>query len=147
MPILRNPKHEFFCQELFKGKSASEAYEIAGFKPNGGNAGALRNKQHISTRLAELLERHENSHAKSTAKAVELVSITLESLMREAGEIQAAAVASNQLSAATAALTVKAKLSGLWIERAQSENTNVNYAVSDEPPSEKEWTDQHVTSH
>jgi hypothetical protein len=147
MPVLRNPKHELFCQELFKGKSASEAYVIAGFKFNRGNAGALRNKQHISNRLAELLERHENSHAKSTAKAVERASVTLEGLIQEAAEIQAAALKADQHGAAVAALTAKAKLSGLWIERAQSENTNVNYAVSDEPPSEQEWTDQHVTSH
>ena len=29
MPILENPRHEAFARELAKGKSATEAYEIA----------------------------------------------------------------------------------------------------------------------
>jgi len=34
MPILEDPRHEAFARELTKGKSATEAYEIAGFKPD-----------------------------------------------------------------------------------------------------------------
>ena len=53
----------------------------------------------------------------------------------------------DEASAAVAALTAKAKLAGLWIERGEHSNTNVNYAVSDEPPSESEWVRRHVTEH
>ena len=34
MPILEDPRHEAFARELTKSKSATEAYEIAGFKPD-----------------------------------------------------------------------------------------------------------------
>jgi phage terminase small subunit len=34
MPVLSNPKHERFAQELAKGKTADEAYQLAGCKPN-----------------------------------------------------------------------------------------------------------------
>ena len=34
MAPLRNTKHERFAQELAEGKSTSEAYEAAGYKPD-----------------------------------------------------------------------------------------------------------------
>ena len=40
------------------------------------------------------------------------------------------------------ALTAKAKLAGLWVDRA--ENLNGNYAISDKPLSEQEWVEKHV---
>lgn len=54
MSVLSNARHERFCQELAKGKSADEAYQIAGFRPNRGNASVLKAKQNISKRVAEL---------------------------------------------------------------------------------------------
>jgi hypothetical protein len=62
--------------------------------------------------------------------------VAIESLIREAAELQAAVQQDGQFSAAVSALMAKAKLAGLWIERGEHQNTNVNYAVSDEPPSE-----------
>jgi hypothetical protein len=38
--------------------------------------------------------------------------------------------------------TAKAKLAGLWVDRA--ENLNGNYAISDKPLSEQEWVEKHV---
>lgn len=57
MPVLKNPKHERFAQELAKGKTATEAYVLAGYKPNDGNAATLKGKQRISDRVAEILGR------------------------------------------------------------------------------------------
>lgn len=136
MPILENPKHERFAQELAKGTSQTEAYPLAGYKPNDGHASRLAGKGNICARVVEL-----------QSKGAERAIVTVESLIQEAAEIQAAALAEGNHAAAVSALTAKAKLSGLWIERQQSENTNVNYAVSDEPQTEKEWADRHVTSH
>jgi hypothetical protein len=76
----------------------------------------------------------------------ERAEVTLENLIKEAGDIQRAALDAKSYAVAISALTAKAKLSGLWVERAQGENTNVNYAVSDQPPSEEEWERQHVTA-
>jgi phage terminase small subunit len=83
MPTLRNPRHERFAQELAKGTSATQAYEIAGFKPNAGNAGALRAKQHISTRVNELLTREQLIEAKATEKAITKLSLTKERVLEE----------------------------------------------------------------
>jgi phage terminase small subunit len=57
MPILKNQRYERFAQELAKGRSALEAYEIAGYKPNRGNASVLKANPIISGRVAELQTR------------------------------------------------------------------------------------------
>jgi hypothetical protein len=62
-----------------------------------------------------------------------------ESLIAEAGDIQARALAKEHYSAAVSALTVKAKLSGHWVDRGENKTSNVIYAISDEPLTEEEW--------
>lgn len=57
MPVLKNARHERFAQELAKGKSADEAYQTAGFKPNRGNASKMKANQIILKRLEEIQER------------------------------------------------------------------------------------------
>lgn len=57
MPMLSNAKHELFAQEIAKGKTADEAYKIAGYKPDRGNAARLTAKDNIKARVAELLGR------------------------------------------------------------------------------------------
>ncbi|MCP8895336.1 hypothetical protein KYK29_10360 [Shinella daejeonensis] len=54
MPVLKNARHEKFAQALAKGKTADEAYQEAGYKPNRGNAATLKANQSISDRVAEL---------------------------------------------------------------------------------------------
>jgi hypothetical protein len=46
-----------------------------------------------------------------------------------------------------AALVAQAKLAGLWVDRTEAQNTNMNYAVSDQPMSEEEWAKRYVTEH
>jgi phage terminase small subunit len=115
MPVLTNPKHERFAQELAKGKTATEAYALAGYNPSEQNAHRLTRNDKVRTRISEIQNR-----------AVIRTEITLASLMEEAGEIQAAAQADKQYSAATAALTAKAKLAGLWVDKAENTNRNVD---------------------
>lgn len=57
MPVLSNPRHELFAQELARGKSATEAYELAGYEPNDGNASRLKGNERISARVDEILGR------------------------------------------------------------------------------------------
>lgn len=66
--ILSNPRHEAFAQALAKGKTADEAYQHAGYRPNRHNAAALARKQHISTRVRDLQHR---TAEKSTWSAAE----------------------------------------------------------------------------
>lgn len=54
MPVLANARHERFAQELAKGKTADEAYQLAGYKPNRGNASTLKANQSVLDRVAEL---------------------------------------------------------------------------------------------
>lgn len=115
MPALQNPKHERFAQELAKGKTADEAYANAGYKANRGNAATLKANQSILDRVSEIQER-----------GVIRTEITVASLLREASKIQNAALKANQHSAAVAALTAKAKLAGLWIDKAENLNRNVD---------------------
>ena len=57
MPILKNPRHERFCQALAKGETADQAYVTAGYKENRGNAARLKAKQNVLNRVAEILEK------------------------------------------------------------------------------------------
>lgn len=52
---LTNARHERFAQALASGETADAAYEIAGFKPNRGNAATLKAKQSVQDRVAEIL--------------------------------------------------------------------------------------------
>ena len=136
MGPLRNVKHERFAQEVAEGKSMSEAYEKAGYKPNRSHASRLVAKGNIKGRVAELQD----------AAAAE-TQVTVESLINEAADIQEHATKAGQYSAAIAALVAKAKLAGRWMERAEQRNTNVNYVVSDQPMTEEEWVAKCVTEH
>jgi hypothetical protein len=91
----------------------------------------------VKARIAEILER-----------SVLKTQITLASLMEEAGHIQALAQADKQYAAATSALTAKAKLAGLWVDRAETENVNTNYVVSGDPiGSVEDWEAEHTAKH
>jgi hypothetical protein len=136
MAPLRNTKHERFAQELAEGKSMSEAYEAAGYKPNRSHASRLVANGNIRGRVAVLQD----------AAAAE-TQVTIESLINEAADIQRRATKAGQHSAAIAALIAKAKLAGRWVERAEQKNTNVNYIVSDQPMTEEEWAERCVTEH
>jgi phage terminase small subunit len=76
MPVLSNPKHERFAQELAKGKTAFEAHEAAGYKPDRGNASKLAANPDVVERVQQI-----------TAKAAEKVGITKERVMAELGKI------------------------------------------------------------
>jgi hypothetical protein len=136
MSPLRNAKHERFARELAEGKSMSEAYEMAGYKRNRSHASRLVANGNIRGRVVELQD----------AAATE-TQVTIESLIKEAANIQQLATKAGQLSAAIAALIAKAKLAGRWVDRTEQRNTNVNYAISDQPASKEEWIAEHVSEH
>ncbi len=54
MPILRNARHERFAQEIAQGKSAEEAYVIAGYLKNSGNASRLKGNERVLKRIEEI---------------------------------------------------------------------------------------------
>ena len=125
MPLLDNPKHEIFAQELAKGASQKDAYEAVGYKPSEPHAARLASNGKVLARVAEL-----------QAVVAERTEITLESLIRRFDHVHQLAVRERQLSAANGALTAMAKLAGLWTEK--SENRNANRNVDPESLSDEE---------
>lgn len=121
MPVLSNPRHERFAQELAKGKSASEAYVAAGYSDNRHNAAALAREQHISTRVAELQERG--------AKRVE---VTVETILAELAEDRELARQHKQVGAAVAASMGRAKVAGLIVEKREVRTGELDELASDE---------------
>jgi phage terminase small subunit len=57
MPVLPNQRHEAFAQALAKGKSADEAYQLAGYAENRGNAARLKANERIRKRVEDILGR------------------------------------------------------------------------------------------
>jgi phage terminase small subunit len=57
MPVLKNARWERFAQELAQGKTADEAYQLAGYAENRGNATRLKANESVAARVAELTER------------------------------------------------------------------------------------------
>jgi phage terminase small subunit len=56
MPILKNARHERLAQLLASGKNATDAYELAGYKRNGGNGPAMARTPEIKDRVTEINE-------------------------------------------------------------------------------------------
>ena len=73
MPALNNPRHEAFAQALAQGVPAAKAYVDAGYKPNRGNACALKQAQNVSKRINEIQEGQLAIHQQATAEAAATV--------------------------------------------------------------------------
>src|SRR5258708_34341493 len=69
---LTNLRHERFAQALARGKTATEAYLLAGYKANDGNASRMKGNERISARVQEIVGR-----------AAEQAEVSLERVLRE----------------------------------------------------------------
>jgi len=130
---LANRKHEQFCIFYVKGLPQGEAYQKAGYKNTGGRSAYV-----CATRLLrDVAVRRRINEMQNYAAEHESVSVA--SLMREISQVQRDAMQSGNQNAAIAAITAKAKLAGLWVDRTENENVNLNYAISDQLPTEQQW--------
>jgi hypothetical protein len=140
MPALSNSKWELFAQELAKGKTASEAYELAGYKPNDGNCIRLKGNERVIARVSELMERA------AIRAEISIASVT-ESLLRIAEKAEKLGDSSG-LNVAKSAWMDAAKVNGLIVDRAVTENVNTNYVVSGEPiDNVEEWEAEYAPKH
>lgn len=130
MPVLDNPRHEAFAQALAKGNSASEAYALAGYRRNEGNAGRLNRNEQVQRRVAEL-------QAMLLDRMVVDREWVLAKLIENATNNQEA-----NPNASNKALELIGKELGMFVDR--TENTNINVDVSDEPQSEDDWAAEHA---
>jgi phage terminase small subunit len=119
MLTLRNPRHEHFSQLLASGKSATDAYELAGYRRSHSNGPALARDDEISTRVAQINAARWDRERAAAASAAERAVVTVESLIAEAEEARVAAMAYGQIGAAVAAIKEKGVLSGKRIERSE----------------------------
>jgi len=110
MPVLKNQKHELFCQNMAIGMGVAEAYEAAGYRPNRANASALKANQHILERLSEL-------QMASAENVVHKVEYSRDYLLDQLEAIRIDARAAGQSSAAVAAVMGQARILGVIIDR------------------------------
>lgn len=111
MPVLGNPKHERFAQELAKGKSQAEAYEAAGYAASEPNASRLTRNDKVQARVAEIQSR-----------AAVRTEITVADITARLLAIAAKGEAKDDapmLSVARASLMDAAKLNGLAPDKLQ----------------------------
>jgi hypothetical protein len=106
MPTLGNPRREKFALALSEGKSASQAYIDAGYKPCRQNAARMMTNDDIKARIAEL-------QAGAAAKA----EVTLETILAELADAAVVAKDRGQAQALVSAAMSKAKLLGLDVQR------------------------------
>jgi hypothetical protein len=122
MPALTNRRRELFCQSRASGVTLKESAIAAGYTPRragvtGSELGRIRS---IAVRICELREFFAESAARFT-------SYGMREAMCEASEAMQIAKAKGNASAMVAAITLKARLAGLLVER-----TNVTYTSVDE---------------
>lgn len=114
MPVLKNPRHERYAQELAKGQSQVEAYAAAGYSRSKSCASELlSSKPYIHERVAEIQGETAN---KSTDK---MASVTRADVLSELLKIGMANVGEDAVRAADkrAALLNYAQIEGWVIER------------------------------
>ncbi|HEY9219535.1 MAG TPA: hypothetical protein VIO94_15920 [Phenylobacterium sp.] len=132
MPTLRNTKHELFAVNLAKGKSADEAYQLAGYAENRGNAARLKANEAVQARVSELQA--------NVAKRTEITVAALTEKLIAIAEKSEASDEAAMLQVARASIMDAAKLNGLVVDKAKVESVNRTALISDRPISEEEWT-------
>lgn len=109
MPVLKNPKHERFAQELAKGAAQYKAYSDAGY--TGGETAACRLSRNVkvTARVAEL-QKHSARRTEITVASItnRLIGIADKAEKDEMG--------APGLSVARASLMDAAKLNGLVVD-------------------------------
>jgi Terminase small subunit len=106
MSTLPNPRHERFAQELAGGKTADEAYQLAGYRKDRGNAARLTANDSIRSRVAEL----------QTASA-EKAAITKAWVLGQLCDVLRDARADRNHQAANRALELVGKEIGMFVDR------------------------------
>ncbi len=121
MPVLPNARHEQFAQQLAQGRTADEAYTLAGYKTDRHHACRLATKGHVRDRLAELQQR-----------SSERAEITKDRLTAMYLEDRALAYKLGQAGAARSATDSLAKLHGLLVNKVEVGNPGDFARMSDD---------------
>lgn len=107
MPMLAHPRHELFAQEMAKGKSAQEAYRLAGYVGLG-NVARLTKHPIVAARVAELLgqgaRRTEITAARTIAELGRIAFADIRGLFNKDGALKPVSQWPDDLARAIAAL-------------------------------------------
>ena len=111
MPVLDNPRHERFAQEIAKGESSRDAYKAAGYETNNvaaadASASRLLSEAKVRARIEELQTR-------AAAKA----EVTVQRILEELEEARQLAKQIEQPSAMVSASMGRAKVAGIVVDR------------------------------
>jgi phage terminase small subunit len=123
MPILRNPKWERFAQELAGGKTAGQAYGLAGFSSNSANAWRLQRKDYIRRRVDEILARKERAADKAVENAAERAGLDEFWVMRTLRRNSVLAARKGDIAASNRAAELIGKHLSMFIDRKAIEVT------------------------
>jgi hypothetical protein len=119
MPALKNPRHEWFAQEIARAVSPADAYKSAGYESDGrfAEAGAARllKNTDVAARIAELKAAPVTVVATATS-----AEVTVATAIGEFEEARLLALKKGQAAAAVSATVAKAKLAGLLAEKRES---------------------------
>ena len=119
MPALKNPRHEWFAQEIARAASPADAYKSAGYESDGrfAEAGAARllKNTDVAARIAELKAAPATVVATATS-----AEVTVATAIGEFEEARLLALKKGQAAAAVSATMAKAKLAGLLAEKLES---------------------------
>lgn len=127
MVILSNPKHEHFAHLVAKGESAQKAYVVAGYSEQGAaqSAARLLRDAKVCSRIAEL-------QVAVNERVVEKTAYGLAEAMAEVEEARQFAVSLDNPNAVIAAVSLKAKLNGLLIDRKEIRTGPLEATTDDE---------------
>jgi hypothetical protein len=122
--MLRNQRRERFAQLLASGKTATDAYEEAGYQRSDSNGPTLAKNEEIRGRVAEINRARWSQEQAAAAATIQRTAITRQSLVEKLEATRAAAEAAGQFSAAVAATKEIAVLLGIRIERSERGGPN-----------------------
>ena len=121
--VLDNAGHERFAQALVAGKSAVDAYEVAGHRRNRGHASTLRRDPKILRRVDEVLETRGQIQSRGALAAIEHARLTKSAVIEMLLADRELARRNGQSSAATRAVELLGKELGMFIDRAEVHST------------------------
>lgn len=136
--IIDNPRHEKFAQLVASGKGYAEAFKKAGYAPDARNARTLAKHNQVHARIAEL-----------QAAQAKRVNIGVDTILKELNGWAKMAKERNQAAVGAQISMHKAKLLGLYADKAEV----VSYRKPMREPTEAkhmsldEWTEKFAPKH
>jgi hypothetical protein len=143
MPTLRNPRHERFAQLVASGIRPQNAYVSVGFSKKGAHQSAGR-----TLRIASVKARVEELQLAAADSSTAAVRFDHDRVLSRLDELSRVAQEKGQLSAAVRAEELIGRARGLFVERSENVQLDLNkqiekrleeIAFRDDPKRLEEW--------